>query len=76
MRYRYISYEDGAEELYNLLKDPEERNNIANYKALDPLKKTMQKNLPKTNVAWKVGSYYSINDYFIRTSKQSKNQKK
>jgi arylsulfatase A-like enzyme len=76
MRYRYILYENGAEELYDLQKDPEERNNIANQEALDALKTSMRKNVPKTNVDWKVGSNYSINDYFIRTSKQSKNQKK
>ena len=37
MRYRYILYENGAEELYDLQKDPEERNNIANQEALDAL---------------------------------------
>ena len=61
MRYRYILYENGAEELYDLQKDPEERNNIANQEAFDALKTSMRKNVPKTNVDWKVGSNYSIN---------------
>tara|TARA_B100001059_G_scaffold35659_2_gene28745 strand:- start:9635 stop:11092 length:1458 start_codon:yes stop_codon:yes gene_type:complete len=76
MQYRYIFYENGAEELYDLQKDPEERYNIANHEALDVLKTDMRKNLPKINVDWKVGSSHIINDYFKRTSKQIKNQKK
>jgi len=40
------------------------------------LKKSMRQNLPKTNEEWKVHSYYTINDYFTKTSKQSKKEDK
>jgi arylsulfatase A-like enzyme len=76
MRYRYIQYENGAEELYDLKNDPEERHNISKIVALDSLKKVMRQNLPKTNEEWKVHSYYTINDYFIKTSNQSKKEDK
>jgi hypothetical protein len=76
MRYRFIQYENGAEELYDLKNDPEERHNISKILALDSLKKAMCQNLPKTNEEWKVHSYYTINDYFTKTSKQSKKKDK
>jgi len=36
----------------------------------------MRSHLPKINVDWKHGSAYTINDYFTKTSKQSKKEKK
>jgi arylsulfatase A-like enzyme len=75
-RYRYIRYENGAEELYDLQNDPEERDNLSEFMALDSVKKSMRVHLPKINVEWKLGSTYNINNYFIKTSKQSKKQKK
>ena len=76
MRYRYIHYENGVEELYDLQNDPGERHNISNVIALDSLKKAMRQNLPKTNEEWKEDSYHTINDYFTRTSNQSKKEDK
>ena len=75
-RYRYIRYENGAEELYDLQNDPEERVNLSKFMGLDSVKKSMRSHLPKINVDWKHGSAYTINDYFTKTSKQSKKQKK
>jgi hypothetical protein len=43
---------------------------------LDSVKKSMRSHLPKINVDWKHGSAYTINDYFTKTSKQSKKEKK
>jgi iduronate 2-sulfatase len=70
--YRYIIYEDGAEELYALESDPGERNNLSQSIDLDSVKKSMRSHLPKINLDWKEGSYHSINEYFIETSTQKK----
>jgi len=67
-KYRYIRYEDGMEELYDLQKDPQERNNLSHLTALDSVKTQLRDHLPKVNADWKKGSSYNINEYFIKTS--------
>jgi arylsulfatase A-like enzyme len=66
--HRYIRYEDGSEELYNLINDPNERNNIANQDGSSIIKRNFIRNIPSLNEPWSPSSYNTVNDYFIRTS--------
>lgn len=47
-RYRYIRYNDGGEELYDLQTDPNEWHNLASNKEHEALKARLEKWLPKT----------------------------
>ena len=44
--WRYIQYNDGAEELYNLKKDPNEWDNLAGEPEYKQIKEKMQKTAP------------------------------
>ena len=48
-RYRYISYRNGEEELYDLNKDPYEWTNLAELKEFSSVKEKLAQHLPKTN---------------------------
>lgn len=72
--HRYIKYEDGSEELYDLRIDPDERINIADIKDSESIKQDMMKSIPKLNLPWAVYSYNTINEYFLRTSKSELNK--
>lgn len=63
-RYRYIRYEDGSEELYDLQKDPHEWTNLADHPEVEEVKKTLRKVLPKTNTPWAPETFIPCNDYF------------
>ncbi|HBE13622.1 MAG TPA: hypothetical protein DCY74_05570 [Clostridiales bacterium] len=67
-QFRFIQYEDGAEELYDHDTDPNEWHNIIdlpnNTQTLDELREL----LPKINRPWSKYSYYTINEYFSTTS--------
>ncbi len=45
--WKYIQYVNGAEELYNLKNDPNEKNNLANRPEFDQIIKKLSKHLPK-----------------------------
>jgi arylsulfatase A-like enzyme len=66
--HRYIRYEDGSEELYDLRIDPDERNNLADRIDSGPIKQAMMNRIPKLNVPWSAHSYNTVNEYFKRTS--------
>ena len=66
--HRYIRYEDGSEELYDLINDPNERNNIANQDGSNIIKRNFIKHIPSLNEPWSTSSYNTVNDYFKRTS--------
>lgn len=66
--HRYIHYEDGSEELYDLRIDPDERNNLADRIDSGPIKQAMMNRIPKLNVPWSAHSYNTVNEYFKRTS--------
>lgn len=51
-RWRYIRYEDGAEELYDHFADPNEWRNLAPYRQYDTIKRNLRKHLPATDAAW------------------------
>ena len=46
--WRYIQYSDGSEELYDIRNDPNEWDNRAADKELEPVKKRLQAQAPKT----------------------------
>ena len=64
--YRYIRYENGAEELYDHTKDPNEWDN----KAADPEYVTeieqLRKHLPKNNALWSPKSAITTNTWFAQ----------
>jgi len=66
--YRYIRYEDGSEELYDLSVDPDEKNNIADRPDLNALKQSLMLQFPEKNVPWAVPSFNTVNEYFKQTS--------
>jgi len=62
--YRYIRYENGAEELYDHRKDENEWYNLAANPEYDSMKERLRKYLPKVNARWAASSQYDINKYF------------
>lgn len=48
-RYKYIRYDDGGEELYDLREDPNEWHNLAADAAYDAVKRDLARHMPKTN---------------------------
>jgi arylsulfatase A-like enzyme len=47
-KWRYIHYADGAEELYDVVKDPNEWDNLAGRKELQAVKDELRRSAPKT----------------------------
>ena len=55
-RYRYIQYQEGAEEFYDHQHDPREWKNLSSDPAVTPLKKSHARWLPKVNVPMAKGN--------------------
>ncbi|MDP5029045.1 MAG: sulfatase [Paraglaciecola sp.] len=70
-RYRYISYEDGTEELYDHKMDGNEWVNLANDAKYTQLKQNIRKYLPSENASWSPVSYYDGNPYFDELTKKA-----
>ena len=69
-RFRYIRYEDGGEEFYDHINDPNEFTNQAkNTSYKDEIEK-LKKNLPKTNAKWDSNSNYTFQPYFVEQKKR------
>ena len=68
-KYRYIRYEDGSEELYNLNKDPQEWANQASNPEYEEVKQTLKKELPIINTPWDPHTWIPCNDYFREKTK-------
>jgi arylsulfatase A-like enzyme len=62
--FRYIQYENGAEELYDHREDQNEWFNLAGDLKYNNIKQELKNHLPKTNVPWSSTSRYDVNDYF------------
>ncbi|MBD1420869.1 sulfatase [Sphingobacterium chuzhouense] len=62
--YRFIKYEDGSKELYDIKKDPNEWNNLAGEAKYAKVMKRLEALLPKDNVPWSDKSFYNANEYF------------
>ena len=63
-QFRYIQYEDGSEEFYNHLTDPNEWYNQATNPEYRKEKEQMKLLLPKVNAMWDINSYYNWQPYF------------
>jgi iduronate 2-sulfatase len=63
-QYRYIHYENGAEELYDHAVDPNEWSNLALDSNTEDIRKYLSQYLPQTNVAWSPMSFMKHNAYF------------
>lgn len=78
-RYHYIQYEDGGEEFYDLLNDPNEFHNLASLPAYNELLENFKKDLPKNNAKWDENSKYTFQPYFVEQKARvnpSKNKSK
>lgn len=62
--FRYIRYEDGSEELYDLRIDKNEWANLARKKKYQRIKEDLKKYLPSQNEKWAKESFYNANEYF------------
>ena len=69
-RYRYIQYEDGTEELYEHVNDPNEWNNQAANREFIEIKSKLNSYLPKHNQAWNKYSKYEFQPYFVEQKKR------
>ena len=63
--YRYIRYEDGTEEFYDHISDPNEWTNEANNPKYKTQRELMKGLLPKVNVIWDDKSSYTFQPYFV-----------
>lgn len=59
-RWRYIRYADGSEELYNMLDDPNEWENLANHTDYAEVKQSLREWLPKIDKPLAAGSAHRI----------------
>ncbi len=64
-RYRYIVYENGAEELYDHEDDHNEWRNLAGEPAHAGIKEGLKKHLPEANAPWASLSQLGVNAYFV-----------
>jgi iduronate 2-sulfatase len=64
-RYRYMLYEDGSEELYDMRNDPNEWKNLATDKAYRSIIAQHRKHIPRKAAPLAPKSSYDINEYFI-----------
>ena len=64
-RFRYISYEDGGEELYDHEKDPDEFTNLADDPEYREHIEKLKTLLPKDNQGWSTHSSYNFQPYFV-----------
>ena len=74
--HRYIVYEDGSEELYDMTEDPNEWTNLAkNSKHLKIIKR-FRAAVPKKQAPLSKVSSYKINDYWRAKIKANKQREK
>ncbi len=71
-QYRLIQYEDGSQELYDLVNDPNEWNNLAKGDKYKKTIKQLSKSIPKNWAPLSEYSSYSFNEYFRKKSKELK----
>ena len=64
-------YEDGSEELYDLISDPNEWTNIANVKGAGKIKNEFKKAIPQKQVPLSKVSHYNINAYWRAKVKEA-----
>ena len=62
--FRYIRYEEGAEELYDHRTDPDEWDNLAGDASARAVMDSLGLYLPQDNALWSVHSSYDVIPYF------------
>lgn len=62
--YRYIRYEDGSEELYDMRKDPNQFVNLAGDASYNAVKQAHKDKLPTESAKWHRNSKYTFQPYF------------
>ncbi len=73
--FRYIVYEDGSEELYDMEKDPNEWTNLAGNPEYSPVKERFKAAAPKEQVPLSPVSGYWVNGYWNRKTSESRDGK-
>jgi arylsulfatase A-like enzyme len=73
--FRYIQYEDGLGELYDLSQDPYEWNNLFPNPEYDEVIKSHQQLLPGTNANWNRHSQYNFQPYFVEQKARTSGNK-
>ena len=74
--YRYISYEDGSEELYDMQNDQNEFINLADKAAYKEIKEAHKALLPEENNSWHINSNYTFQPYFVEQKARLNRQRK
>lgn len=69
--FRYIQYEDGSEELYNHVMDPNEWFNVSDDPDYLKIKNELKEDLPKINAKWNSHSSYDFQPYFVDQKKRT-----
>ena len=69
-RYRYLRYEDGSEELYDLLTDPHQWRNLANTGQFADVKRRLSRFVPEQQADWAEKSFNGITDYFSKQKRR------
>ncbi len=69
--HRYIVYEDGSEELYDMTKDPNEWTNLAGNPEYDAIKAAFKKKAPETQVRMSPKSGYWCNEYWMKKTAET-----
>jgi arylsulfatase A-like enzyme len=64
-RFRYISYEDGGEELYDHDTDPNEFTNLIGKPEYEADVERLKQLLPQQNAKWDPNSSYNFQPYFV-----------
>ena len=67
--HRYIRWEDGSEELYDIEADPNEWTNLANDEETSALRERLARHIPKDPAPWR-SPVYNHNNYFRETPSQ------
>ena len=73
--HRYILYEDGSEELYDMMKDPNEWTNLASRPESAAIKSRFKAGVPKQQVPLSTKSSYTVNEYWRAKVEASKGKK-
>jgi arylsulfatase A-like enzyme len=73
--HRYIVYEDGSEELYDMVKDPNEWTNLANNPEYTAIKTRFKSAIPKNQAPLSKVSSYTINDFWKAKVRENKKRK-
>jgi arylsulfatase A-like enzyme len=70
-QYRYIGFEDGSEEFYNHMNDPNEWQNVVTDTTYSTIIKKHRQRLPVRNSLWTLsGKNNSVNTYFEKQRKE------